>query len=403
MNRTILATICLMMSCAAVSAESPKTNPFTIPVKPASEVNKDDPLASEYKSAVEDYNPFGSSNQSAETKADVVADDFMKTVVSNLDPTKQEALKKSTGVVFTSKQTDDFGRPLKTTPLLQLETNSGQKNSFELMVEQMKKKFKPVQRYKPKQGDNITVPAAKFILNAIRTSYEDIEIRSSDSNVVTKIEGGFVYFTTKNNAPFNLIMWERGVPESQISVTIWPLPVMPTMIDLKIILKPETKKKIVTARAERKEETVKQEERIRDMESELKIASQPDYRTSPYQDRIDSLLSVVAANDIPPGFELVGHVPAQVKNPCRFGIYAEAKQRMISSRQIIDVVHVKNNTSSKVVLREKNCWTSDEVIATAILNIASLNPGDETEVYLIRDRLYQERRKQRSVRPSLVK
>ncbi|MEZ9856619.1 hypothetical protein AB4347_21705, partial [Vibrio breoganii] len=88
--------------------------------------------------------------------------------------------------------------------------------------------------------------------------------------------------------------------------------------------------------------------------------------------------------------------------PCRFGTYAETKQRLISSRRIVDVVLVKNVTNRNVVLREQDCWVDDDVIATGILNKATLKPSEKTEVYVLRDRLYYQRMHSRNERPSLL-
>lgn len=343
-------------------------------------------------------------------------------VVQSLPSSKQKSLNEyipEKAKVATAKQAnssvDEYGRQVNTTTnntgtfqgtphqaQSSVSTIKPELSPFEKMQRQMAKKFKPVQKYKLRPSDNITIPAAKYILNSIRTSFKEIKVRSSDPNVVMKVEGSFIYFTSNSDAPFNLILFEQGVPETQVNLTIWPLDVMPAMVQVDVAYNRALKAKVARVIKEREQEEIAQKERIRDMESELALASQPEMTNAPYEERINTIFSTIAGRNNPPGFDLQTNVPDSARYPCRFGAYAETQQRLISSRQIVDIVLVTNKRNHNVILREDECWIDDDVIATGILNKSTLKPNEKTEVYVMRDRLHYQRVQTRNERPSLL-
>ncbi|UJF20353.1 hypothetical protein L0B53_18710 (plasmid) [Vibrio sp. SS-MA-C1-2] len=344
---------------------------------------------------------------------------MLNTVVTNLPTEQRNQLKPMLQKDEPKPQTDDFGRPIvpteeeiqenasKTTSVAETkpiyhEPEKPQLTAFQMMQRDMAKKFKPVQSYKLRTGDNITIPAAKYILNSIRTSFDEVEVRSSDPNVVLKVEGSYLYFTTEYDSPFGLIMYEKGVPETQVNVTVVPLNVMPAMVQVTVKYDKKLASKVAKIKQDQQNEASAQEARIRDMESELVLKSDPKFMSNPYVDSINDLLSVVAAKKRPKGFDFSTKIPSELKYPCRFTVPSEAKQRLISSRRIVDIVLVKNIRDISVIIREEQCWNTPDVIATGILNKATLSPGEATEVYVVRDRLYQNRIKERNERPSLL-
>ncbi|WP_353500297.1 hypothetical protein [Vibrio chaetopteri] len=341
----------------------------------------------------------------------------MSQVVDQLPVEKKQKLINLT----TESQRDDFGRSVSTvgaekavslTPQNSRPTNNVEPinneapprplSSMERLQANMMKKYKGVQRYKVNAGDNITLPAAKYILNRIKVNFSEIAVRSSDPNVVLKVEGSHVYFSTESDAPFGLIMFEKGVPDTQINVSIVPLNVMPAMVDIKVRFNSTMKSQIAKVKRERQHDIQEQEERIRDMESELLLQSDPDFQSNDYETSIDLLVAQVAGNGRPNGFDLSDNIPDSARYPCRFDAYAVTKQRLISSRRIVDVVLVENKNRYNVVLEESQCWIDDDVISTGILNRTTLAPGEKTEVYVVRDRLHETRMKSRRLRPSLL-
>lgn len=344
-------------------------------------------------------------------------DTMLNTVVQSLPKNKRESLTSLTTPVPTktastleNPKQDDYGRPMNGTPASASTRNNNisvpqaqpSMTPFEKMQREMAKKFKPEQAYKLRPGANITIPAAKYILNSIRTSFNEIEAKSSDPNVVVQVEGNFVYFTSDNDAPFGLILFEKGVPETQVNLTVWPLNVMPAMVDMKVSYNKSLQTTVNRTLSEREQSEIDTEARIRDKESELALSKLPASKNSPYLEQMYQVAAQIAAKQNPTGFDLQTNIPQHARFPCTFGTYAETKQRLISSRQIVDVVLVHNQTRKNIILQEQECWHGKDVIGTGILNKATLAPNDKTEVYVVRDRLYELRRTQRNERPSLI-
>lgn len=403
MNKKLKFTQLAVLVSAGLSYAS-FANESLIPVQPIGK-----------KVEAESSETAKAENDNVENNAAVAA--MVNEVVKALPASKQQSLSQFTPIddpaakqpIVKTATVDEYGRTIThshnnviaATPA-QAKKLEPTLTAFEKMQRQMAKKFKPVQKYKLRPSANITIPAAKYILNSIRTSFKEINVRSSDPNVVLKVEGSFIYFTSNNDAPFNVIMFEKGVPETQVNVTIWPLDVMPAMVQIDVNYDKNLQAKVDKILAEKETNREDQEQRIQDMESELAIASDPEVKNSAYVERMHKLIAKTAGKSNPQGFDLQTNIPVEALRPCRFGTYAETKQRLISSRQIIDIVLVKNQTNHNVILREQDCWGEEDVVATGILNKATLKPSEKTEVYVLRDRLYYQRIQSRNERPSLL-
>lgn len=73
-------------------------------------------------------------------------------------------------------------------------------------------------------------------------------------------------------------------------------------------------------------------------------------------------------------------------------------QRIVGPREVVDVVRVRNNSNRAYTIREQSCESRD-VIAVAIYNKALLQPGEATEVYILRDKMYKNTINTKSTRP----
>ncbi|HBQ8607305.1 TPA: traK family protein, partial [Klebsiella pneumoniae] len=113
----------------------------------------------------------------------------------------------------------------------------------------------------------------------------------------------------------------------------------------------------------------------------------------------------VANGEVPTGFALqldkLSVIPNNEKSPCRFNFYAKLGQRLIGARELVDVILVQNTLTYPSVVDDQKCITPG-VIATAIFDKAFLQPGEKTELYILRDKLYQERESRVTKRPSLI-
>ena len=121
-------------------------------------------------------------------------------------------------------------------------------------------------------------------------------------------------------------------------------------------------------------------------------------------ERATNLLTEVAAGEIPLGFDLDNSIPEDERDPCdirKMGMYHEVGQRMTSGREIIDVVRIENDINGFREVREEFCL-GDDVIAVGVFDKATLAPGEETELYILRDKLYSEKKKRIRARPRLT-
>jgi conjugal transfer pilus assembly protein TraK len=258
------------------------------------------------------------------------------------------------------------------------------------IIAKAKKNYKPTQKYNLKPFDNILVPVGQGLMNSIATNFNMVAVRTSDRNAVLEVVDGYIYATLKTNEPVGLIMYEEGVLESQISVTLIPIPAPPVIIDLSIDLSPQMK-----IDAQSYLDKIKREQ-----EDEIALEVADSY-SSEHNRRIVELLKPVALGDLPRGFSLTNDTPSWLSKPCQTPIYQYAGQRLTGGKEVIDVVLLKNDTDRVYQVREEMCLSND-VIAVALFSKSYLEPGDETEMYILRNRHYVEEKKRENRRPRLT-
>ncbi|STN24922.1 putative transfer protein [Escherichia coli] len=192
---------------------------------------------------------------------------------------------------------------------------------------------------------------------------------------------------------------EDSVPESTYNLTLVPLDVPGAMISVTTSLSP-------TMQAKRETSLDKQnyDEMLARSQSEELTPSDP--RQDDHKQRIIDLLTPVALGEVPSGFSLqedrLSRIPSSEQSPCNFNMYAKLGQRLVGSRELIDVVLVKNDKPYGQVVADQQCIT-EGVVASALFDKAFLQPGEETELYIVRDKLFKERQTRVTTRPSLIK
>lgn len=258
------------------------------------------------------------------------------------------------------------------------------------IITKAKKNYKPTQEYTLNPSDNILVPVGQGLMNSIATNFNMVAVRTSDRNAVLEVVDGYIYATLKTNEPVGLIMYEEGVLESQVSVTLIPIPAPPVIVDLTVNLTPDMKIKARDYLIQIK----------RDEEEEIAKEVEGSY-SSEHNKRIIELLKPVALGDLPRGFSLTNDTPSWLSKPCQTAIYQYAGQRLTGGKEVIDVVLLKNDTDRVYRVREEMCLAND-VIAVALFSKSYLEPGDETEVYILRNRHYAEQQKREFRRPRLT-
>ncbi|WIG71087.1 type-F conjugative transfer system secretin TraK (plasmid) [Photobacterium damselae] len=268
--------------------------------------------------------------------------------------------------------------------------------------DELKKKYDSHQDITVKPGDGELVPVAVGLQNQISTPFKTVTIKTSSMEVPIEVKDGYIFITPMDQSPIGLFIGEAGMPETNISLTLMPLDVPSTMIDVKVPMKRALKVKynnFVKDRQQKKDiaQHVKEMQEAPENEFDPRVNSQ-------YVERATALLASVAKGDIPNGYSFSTDIPRDQMFPCdinRMGMYHQVMQRLEGSREIVDVVKVTNDINNFRQMREEYCLR-DDVIAVGVFDKATLAPGQSTEVYILRDKAYMDRIKKQRVRPSLI-
>ena len=231
-------------------------------------------------------------------------------------------------------------------------------------------------------------------MNRINTPFEMVAVKDSgNEHTIVDLDGGMVFVTINTYEPVSLMVYEEGVTESMFSVMLQPLDVPPVMIDANVRITPS-----MIAKS-------KEFQRELEINNKLYEAEQMEYlqtQASEHEQRIKEILRPIANGEVPRGFTFTTEIPRdQTKKPCSINIYQDTRQRLIGAREIVDVVLVKNDSKRPYRVREQHCLANDS-IAVAILDKALLMPGEQTELYILKDKLYQQNQSKARRRPRLT-
>lgn len=268
--------------------------------------------------------------------------------------------------------------------------------------DELKRKYESHQVISIKPGDGELAPVAVGLQNQISTPFKNVSIKTSSMDVPIEVKDGYIFITPMDQSPIGLFVGEKGMPETNVSLTLMPLDVPPTMIEIKIPMSRALRVKYKNFVNERKEK-----EAIAKHVKEMKEApaNQFDPRINPdYVKRATSLLAAVAKGDIPNGYAFSTDIPRDQMFPCdinKLGMYHRVMQRLESGREIVDIVKVTNDINNFRQMREEYCLR-DDVVAVGVFDKATLAPGQSTEVYILRDKAYMDKMKRQRVRPSLL-
>lgn len=263
-------------------------------------------------------------------------------------------------------------------------------------AEQAKKKYKPEQRVTVRPGGNIMLPVAIGLMNTIKTSFKNVSVKSSDPNAILEADHGIIYVTVNTRNPVGLLIMESGVPSTAINITVLPTDVPVAMIEAQIPVTAEQEQE-----AEAYQAMIREQEIVEKANTEEKEIKRSDRHT----ERLKEILKTTALGSVPAGFtlsddEMKKMLPAYL-HPCVFGIFNETKQRMVGSRELIDVVLVQNDTPRLFTMKEEYC-ASQDAVAVAIMDKATLNPGEQTEIYIVRDKNWLKNQERFQTRPRVT-
>lgn len=275
--------------------------------------------------------------------------------------------------------------------------------SVDPIIDKVRKKYKAHQEITLQPGKSELLPVATGLQNRVATPFKVADVRTSDKDLAITVEDGFIYVTPLNQNPIGLIISEEGMPETAVNLTLMPLDVPPVMVDLEVKFSKSMQREYDQFIAKQEAEM----ERTQFMQSALaepQVTNDPRINTE-HADRATSLLAKVADGQIPQGFDMLPEVPPTERYPCdirRMAMYHEVGQRLVSGREVIDVVVINNDINGFREIREEFCLR-DDVIAVGVFDRATLAPGEDTELYILRDKLHQEKQNRVRTRPRLTR
>ncbi len=270
----------------------------------------------------------------------------------------------------------------------------------DVLFTEAKSRYQEVQKVNVPPGGNIVLPVSKGLQNRISTTFKNASVSTStpEQDASIFVDGRDVYITTNIAKPIGIMLSEDNVPESTYNLTLIPLDVPGAMISVNTSLSPQ-----MQAKREKSIDAQQYQEMLERSQQEEMSPSDP--RQDDHKQRIMDLLTPVALGEVPSGFSLqterLSRIPASEQAPCKFNMYAKLGQRLVGSRELIDIVLVKNDKPYGQVVADQQCLT-EGVIASALFDKAFLQPGEETELYIVRDKLFQERKARVTTRPSLI-
>jgi len=312
-------------------------------------------------------------------------------VGGNLDALRQQAMALNYDDYYTDDiNLQEFGFPADYEPI---PASQGRLPRF---VQDAIDNYKPEQQVDLKPMQNKVIAVGFGLMNSIPTSFTSLAVKTSDEFSILEVEDGFLYVTPLTDQPISLILYEDGVQESQVSLVLYPIDAPPTVARVNVELTPEMRRKAAAHRERLAQEAERQESERRMREAEGR-QSPP----SAHVAYLTNLLKQVAQERMPSGFNMTNDIPPSLLKPCQVTIRQHAGQRMSGTREVIDVVLIENDSDRIYHIREEMCLTRD-AMAVAIHDKAYLRPGDSTEVYIIRDRHYQQERAREITRPRLT-
>ncbi|PIX72218.1 MULTISPECIES: type-F conjugative transfer system secretin TraK [unclassified Shewanella] len=266
------------------------------------------------------------------------------------------------------QQVDNYGRILA----------DSDKSSFGRALQAS---YKPVQNYSLKPGENIAVAIAAGLMNRIKTNFSMVAIRTSDEDSIIEASNGYIYITTNSMTPVGIMVYEEGLPETAISLVLQPDNNPPAMVNVDVKLTGEQRYLMSQRKRER--------ERLKKIDDLANIHNEQ-LNTASHVSRLKSMLLPIAQNGIPKGFTESVEIPNTLRQPCSVAVRQKTAQRYAGSREYIDVVVMYNQTSYAYQIKEEQCLSRD-ALAVAFIDQSILQPGESTEVYIVRDKLYIEK------------
>jgi conjugal transfer pilus assembly protein TraK len=280
-------------------------------------------------------------------------------------------------------------------------------------MDKIRKKYKSHQVVNIQAGRTELLPISSGMTNRIWTNFNKVKATTSVPKDAALIhsDGAFIYVVPGMGVnSIDLILEEEGAPETAINLTLIPLDVPPVMVELKVSMNSNQKTARNEAIIKREKDDVLELEKAKQAERERLFLQHKKAGADEHVNSIMTLLEKVALADIPAGYELLEmeEIEPTSRFPCQIDLvlplYHEVKQQLVGARTVIDIVEIRNDVNGLRTFREEACMGIDkeDVIAVAVLDRATLAPGESAEVYIVRDRFYYERKNRQPKRKRVV-
>ncbi|MEF1337452.1 hypothetical protein REH81_11775 [Vibrio rotiferianus] len=274
---------------------------------------------------------------------------------------------------------------------------SAEQQASNAVVDKALEIFKPKVELMAAPGEPVTIAVGVAQSNRIGFNFNKLEVVTSDMRTPILKDGGYMYITPSvAGEPIGLLVGEEGMPETMVNVLLLPANVPQVIAQVDVLLTKEMKQKRSRIIADAKAKEAKAAAELAEIEEQLEQGeSKLRTNTDPYSDRIIDLLTMVAKEDIPQGFSLrlQNQVPEKDLYPCdstKLVMYHQTVQQLESSKEIIDIVKVTNDLNGVRSVEDDYC-ISPGVLAAATFRRSHLQPGQSTEIYVLRDKLYSKK------------
>lgn len=239
-------------------------------------------------------------------------------------------------------------------------------------------------------GSTELIPIARGALNRVVTPFETVRARHSlakDSGASISAAENVIYVGTYGDAPISAFLVDSDDESRAISVVFVPRDIPPRDLRLKLASVAPTP----TGATPTTVGTASAAGSTRDA-----LAWE---QSQPYVDGLKSLLRTLALSEMPPGYNLVDPAASVTPRCTAAGVRTQLGQVLEGGRLTVAVHRAVNTTDGPVNVQEPGCYQPG-VLAVAAWPRALLQPGEDTELYVVWRKDRSEARS--ATRPSLL-
>lgn len=239
-------------------------------------------------------------------------------------------------------------------------------------------------------GSTELIPIARGALNRVVTPFDTVRARHSlakESGASISAAENVIYVGTYGDAPISAFLVDSDDESRAISVVFVPRDIPPRDLRLKLA----SAAPAAAGAAPTMTGAASTAGSTRDA-----LAWE---QSQPYVDGLKSLLRTLALSEMPPGYNLVDPAASATPRCTAAGVRMQLGQVLEGGRLTVAVHRAVNTTDGPVNVQESGCYQPG-VLAVAAWPRAMLQPGEDTELYVVWRKDRAEARS--ATRPSLL-